>query len=69
MPDLSTTFAGLAALSLLAWTLFLSLSSRQKSNAHEAEGPNYKLYSWLALIVALFFVFMAFATFEIQVIQ
>lgn len=69
MTDLPTIFAGLAAISLLVWTLFLSLSSRQKSREGQTGGPDYKLFSWLALIVAVFFVFLAFATFEIQVIQ
>ncbi|WP_152434398.1 hypothetical protein [Erythrobacter sp. THAF29] len=65
----SSIFAVFAAVSLLALTAFASLSVAQKKGGREAGGADYRLFAWLAFACFLFFVFMAFATFEIRVIR
>ncbi|KEO91184.1 hypothetical protein EH31_00535 [Erythrobacter longus] len=64
--SISIIVAGVCFLGML---LFWGLAAAQKSAGKLAGRPSYALFAWLAFVCCLFFVFLAFATLEINVIQ
>lgn len=64
--SISLILAGGCVLAALA---FWAFAAGQKKAGRQAGGPAYSLFAWLAFACAVFFVFLAFATFELKVIQ